>query len=339
MSANLLELPKPYLLFVGDSSSAPYAKTAFGVKDWAPEACLAQYGLPGSVVSLGLPSMTPAKAAKAGARSLLIGVAAPGGSIPPAWEPTLLEAAANGMHVISGLHTRLSDVTGLAKAAAEHGVRLIDVRHSTQSFPVGTPRRRTGKRLLTVGTDCALGKKYTALALTKAMRARGVDADFRATGQTGIMIAGSGVALDAVVADFIAGAAETLSPDAAADHWDVIEGQGALFHPSYAGVTLGLVHGSQPDVLILCHDPTRRSIRSFPEVLLPSLPEAAARYIEAARLTNPGVRLAGVSLNTSTLSEAERARILSSTEAEMHVPCFDPMKTSLEAAVDRILAG
>lgn len=201
-----------------------------------------------------------------------------------------------------------------------------------------TGRRRTGKRLLTVGTDCALGKKYAALALAKAMTARGVSADFRATGQTGIMIAGAGVAIDAVVADFVAGAAEWLSPDAAAEHWDVIEGQGSLFHPSYAGVTVALVHGSQPDVLILCHDPALTHIKSCPGFALPSLQVAAQRYVELAALTNRGVRLAGVSLNTSRLDAAARARAIAVTEREMGVPCFDPLQTSLEAVIDRVLS-
>ncbi len=133
-------------------------------------------------------------------------------------------------------------------------------------MPAGTGRKRSGQRVLTVGTDCALGKKYTALALTQALQAQGAKATFRATGQTGIMIAGAGVAIDAVIADFIAGAAETLSPDNAPDHWDVIEGQGALFHPAYAGVTLGLLHGSQPDALVLCHDPSRTTIEDYPHM-------------------------------------------------------------------------
>src|SRR5690606_2848482 len=133
----------------------------------------------------------------------------------------------------------------LAAAAERNGRRLIDVRVPPAGIPTATGRKRSGKRLLTVGTDCALGKKYTALALARAFRARGLAADFRATGQTGILIAGGGIAIDAVVSDFAAGAAELLSPDAAPDHWDVIEGQGALTHPAYAAVSLALLHGSQ----------------------------------------------------------------------------------------------
>ncbi|MGH8239252.1 MAG: DUF1611 domain-containing protein [Steroidobacteraceae bacterium] len=337
MKTAALELRKPYLVFVGDAGSGPYAKTAYGVRDWAPEACLAQVRLPGCPVDLGLPEMTPQAAAAAGARSLLIGVAPLGGQIPPEWEPLLQRAVEAGLDIVSGMHTSLLDVPGLADAARCNGAALVDVRRPRQSFPVGTGQRRSGKRLLTVGTDCSLGKKYTAIALARALQARGIKADFRATGQTGIMISGVGICVDAVIADFIAGAAECLSPPAAADHWDIIEGQGSLFHPSYAGVTLGLLHGSQPDVLILCHDPTRTHLKALPDFPIPSLRVAAQRYLEAARLTNPAVRLAGVSLNTSKLDDAQRARVIAETAASMGVPCFDPLQTPLDAALDPVL--
>jgi uncharacterized NAD-dependent epimerase/dehydratase family protein len=332
-----VSLRKPYLLFIGDVDSEVHAKTALGLRDWAREACLAQLRLPQAQVDLRLPEMTPEVAAQAGARSMVIGVAPVGGQIPPAWGPMLLRAVRAGLDVVSGMHVSLQQVPGLAAAAREHNVSLIDVRLPRQSFPPATGRRRSGKRLLTVGTDCALGKKYTALAITAALRARGISADFRATGQTGIMIAGHGVAIDAVTADFAAGAAEVLSPAAAPDHWDVIEGQGSLFHPAYAGVTLALVHGSQPDVLILCHDPIRRHLNAFPEFPLPALETAALRYLEAARLTNPHVRLAGVSLNTSMLAASERDRMLEEIATKMNVPCFDPLQTPLRAVLNSIL--
>lgn len=336
-ASGIVHLRKPYLLFIGDAESEANAKTAVGLRDWARESCLAQLRLPGARIDLNLPEMSPEDAALAGARSLVIGVAPVGGQIPATWAPILCRAAAAGLDVVSGMHTVLEQVPGLSAAARSHDVSLIDVRLPRNNFPTATGRRRTGKRLLTVGTDCALGKKYTALALTESLRARGIDADFRATGQTGIMIAGSGVAIDAVIADFAAGAAEALSPAASPDHWDVIEGQGSLFHPAYAGVTLALLHGSQPDVLILCHDSTRPHINSFPEFPLPDLQEAATRYIEAARLTNPAVRLAGISLNTSTLNAAAREQVLAETAARMNVPCFDPLQTPLDAVLDRIV--
>ena len=330
-------LRKPYLLFLGDVDSEVHAKTALGLRDWVPDACLAQFRLPQARVDLGLPDMDPEAAARAGARSMVIGVAPVGGRIPPAWQSTLSRAVHAGLDVVSGMHVALRDVPGLVAAAQERGVLLVDVRLPRRSFPVATGRRRSGKRLLTVGTDCALGKKYTALALTRALRERGISADFRATGQTGVMIAGGGVAIDAVTADFAAGAAEALSPDAPADHWDVIEGQGSLLHPAYAGVTLALVHGSQPDVLILCHDTLRLHLNAFPEYPLPDLAVAAARYVDAARLTNPGARLAGVSIRTSQLDDHERARVLDETAARMNMPCFDPLRSSLAPVLDAIL--
>ncbi len=330
-------LRRPYLLFIGDSLDEADAKTALGLRDWARDACLAQLRLPEARVDLGLPDMTPAEAARAGAGSLVIGVAPVGGQIPREWEPVLHAAVAAGLDVVSGMHRPLEGVPGLAEAAQKRGVALVNVRLPRQNFPTASGRRRSGKRLLTVGTDCALGKKYTALALTEAMRARGIAVDFRATGQTGILIAGGGIALDAVTADFAAGAAEMLSPEAAPDHWDVIEGQGSLFHPAYAGVTLALVHGSQPDVLILCHDPTRVHIHSMPDFPTPDLRTATTRYLEAARLTNPNALLGGVSLNTSMMDATARTRVLAETAERVGVPCFDPLQTPLKAVLDFFL--
>jgi uncharacterized NAD-dependent epimerase/dehydratase family protein len=337
-SSAAFKLRRPYLLFIGNAEDEADAKTACGLRDWARDACLAQLRLPQTQVDLGLPDMTPEAAARAGAGSMVIGVAPVGGGIPAEWEASLHAAVAAGLDVVSGMHRPLEGVPGLAEAAEKRGVALVNVRLPRHAFPAATGRRRSGKRLLTVGTDCALGKKYTALALTEAMRARGIAADFRATGQTGILIAGGGVALDAVVADFAAGAAEILSPDAAPDHWDVIEGQGSLFHPAYAGVTLALVHGSQPDVMILCHDPTRPNIHGFPDFPIPDLQVAATRYLEAAHLTNRGARLGGVSLNTSMLDASKRARVIAETESKLGVPCFDPLQTPLKAALDFFLS-
>jgi uncharacterized NAD-dependent epimerase/dehydratase family protein len=332
-----LELRQPYLLFLGSAQSEAEAKTAFGIRDWVPEACIGQLRLPGCGVDLGLPDLKPAAAHAARARSLLIGVAPAGGRIPPDWQPALIEAVRAGLDIVSGMHTMLEEVPGLADAAAQSRVALVNVRRPRQSFSVATARRRSGKRLLTVGTDCALGKKYTALALTKALRARGVSADFRATGQTGIMISGGGVAIDAVVVDFVAGAAESLSPQASPEHWDVIEGQGSLFHPAYAGVTLGLLHGSQPDVMILCHDPLRTHIFGWEHMPLPTLELAIQRYVEAARLVNPAARVAAISLNTSKLDRDARMHVLADTQARIGLPCFDPLLSPLDAALDSVL--
>src|SRR4051795_5292396 len=252
-----LTLPQPYLLFLGDTAEPGYAKTAFGLRDWAAERCVGEFALASAKVSTGLPKLSPKEARDKGAQALVIGVANSGGFIAESWVPALVEALESGLHIISGMHARLHDVPEIRVAAERVGRRLIDVRQPPERIPIATGLKRSGKRLLTVGTDCALGKKYTALAIARALQQRRIDADFRATGQTGILIAGRGIPMDAVVADFAAGAAEMLSPAAADDHWDVIEGQGSLLHPAFAGVTLSLLHGSQPDVIVVCHDPTR----------------------------------------------------------------------------------
>jgi uncharacterized NAD-dependent epimerase/dehydratase family protein len=327
----------PYLIFLGDVKGDPNAKTAFGIRDWLPDGVVGQARLPGCDVDLGLRELSVKDAAAQGAKSLLIGVAPVGGVLPDAWIPPLLEAIEAGLDLVSGLHTRLRDIGVVRDRAAELGRALHDVRHSTLKFPVATGRRRSGKRLLTVGTDCALGKKYAALAIARAMRARGIPSDFRATGQTGIMIAGQGVAIDAVVADFIAGAAETLSPDAAPEHWDVIEGQGALFHPAYAGVTLGLLHGSQPDALVLCHDTTRRTLNAYPDYPLPPLDIAIESYEAAARLTNPSARVVGLSLNTSQFDDERANELVASLGEKFALPCFDPLRTTLDPLLDSLI--
>ena len=331
-------LRKPYLLFLGDVTLKSDAKTGFGLRDWCPADVIGEWALPQATVSLGLPVVTPAEGAGRGAGSMLIGVAPVGGQLPPAWVPALVQALDAGLDIVSGMHTRLESCPALASAAARSGARLVNVRHSDLPLPTGTGRKRSGQRVLTVGTDCALGKKYTALALARALQALGAKASFRASGQTGIMIAGEGIAIDAVVADFISGAAELLSPDNTTDHWDVIEGQGALFHPAYAGVTLGLLHGSQPDAIVLCHDPSRSTIEDYPHIPLPSLQEAIRRYVEAAQLTNPSVRCVGVAINSSSLDDTAWARYRHAVADELGLPVCDPMRGGVDAIARALLA-
>ncbi|TVS12791.1 MAG: DUF1611 domain-containing protein [Wenzhouxiangella sp.] len=324
---NPLNLPQPYLLFLADVSDPRYAKTAQGLRDWVPEQCTGEWALPGNPLRLGLPELDPIEARARGARALVVGVAPVGGRIEPAWVPGLIAALEAGLDLISGMHTPLSGIPELAAAAERCGRRLIDVRIPPPDLPVASGRPRSGKRLLTVGTDCALGKKYTALALTRAFRARGVDADFRATGQTGILIAGSGIPVDAVKADFLAGAAELLSPAAHPDHWDVIEGQGALVHPGYAAVSLGLLQGSQPDVLVLCHAPDRTHVSGYgPGFPLPPVEEVIALNLAHARLRKPEARMAGVSLNTGGLDEARAALAMDRLGDRLGLPCADPVR-------------
>ncbi|GGO91403.1 DUF1611 domain-containing protein [Stakelama pacifica] len=321
-----LALAPPYLLFLGDTVEPGFAKTAFGLRDWAGDRCVGEHVLPGAAVTTGLRAMSPVEARAAGASTLVIGVANPGGVIPPHWIDALAQAIEAGLDIASGMHVRLVDQERLVTLAHRYGRRLIDIRTPPPGIPVATGRKRTGKRLLTVGTDCALGKKYTALAIARAFAARGIDSDFRATGQTGIMIAGDGMPIDSVVADFIAGAAESLSPDAAPDHWDVIEGQGALFHPAYSGVSLGLLHGSQPDVFVVCHQPGRTHTLGVPGYRLPGIDEVIETTMKLGRRTNPAIRCGGIALNTGDL-DADTAAALFAVQRERHgLPVADPMR-------------
>lgn len=316
----------PYLLFLGDATEPAYAKTAFGVRDWARDRCVGQFSLPSATVDTGLPYLEPGDANALGARALLIGVATPGGPIPPHWMPTLKRALAAGLDIVSGMHVKLNDIPELCDAARELGRKLIDLRVPPKNIAVGSGKRRGGRRLLTVGTDCALGKKYTALAVAKGLRARGIEAEFRATGQTGIMIAGAGIPIDAVVADFISGAAEMLSPAASPQHLDVIEGQGSLFHPAYAAVSLGLLHGSQPDMFIVCHQPGRSHVLGYPDFQLPAIEEVISQTIALGRLTNPAIRCVGISLNTAHLSGEDALQLIGSETDRLGLPVADPMR-------------
>lgn len=333
-------LPQPYLLFLGDTTEPGYAKTAFGLRDWAGERCVGEYVIEGATVSTGLTSLTPEQAATVGARAIVIGVANSGGFIPPSWWPALVRGMEAGLDIVSGMHARLRDIPVLREAAQRLGRRLIDVREPPAGLPIATGLPRTGKRLLTVGTDCALGKKYTALALARAMKQRGVDATFRATGQTGILIAGGGMPMDAVVADFAAGAAESLSPDAAPAHWDVIEGQGSLFHPAYAGVSLALLHGSQPDVIVVCHEPGRERMLGHPAYAVPGIGDTIDLALRLGSRTNAAIRCGGISLNTARLDDAAAQRVLASESERLGLPVADPMRggDAFERLVDSCLA-
>ena len=329
-------LNTPYLLFLGDAPDQLAAKVAQGIKDWRPEFCIGQLRLPGCKADLGLPEMTVEQARISGAKTMVVGAANRGGVISPSWCSTLVAAAEAGLDVASGLHNRLTALPELVEAAERAGTRLFDVRVPQQEYPIADGRKRSGKRCLAMGTDCSVGKMYTALAMEREMRSRGMKATFRATGQTGILITGSGVPLDAVVADFMAGAVEWLTPDNDPDHWDLIEGQGSLFHPSFSGVTMALVHGGQPDALVLCHEPTRTHLRGLPHYKLPTLEALRDLALESARIVNPDVRVAGISVNTAALSEADARKCLHEIEDRMGLPTVDPFRHGAGRLVDAL---
>ena len=326
----------PYLIFLGDAKDALAAKTGQGIVDWRPRAVVGQLRLPGCGADLGVRELAIDEAVGLGARTLVIGAVNPGGTLPDHWLATIDDALRAGLNVASGLHRRLRDIPNVAATARSLGRKLHDVRHVDRAFATANGRKRAGKRLLTVGTDCSVGKKYAALAIERELMARGVSAHFRATGQTGILIAGAGIAIDAVVADFAAGAAEALSPDNDEDHWDVVEGQGSLFHPSFAGVSLALLHGTQPDAFVVCHEPTRRTMRNVAAPIA-AIDAVIAQTTALGKLTNANIRCAGIALNTASLSADAAEQALRETARAFGLPVCDPMRNGVASIVDSLL--
>ena len=332
-----MDIAKPYLLFLGDVQDQLAAKTAMGIVDWRPEWCVGQMRLAGCKADTGLPDLSIAEAVAKGAKTMVVGVANAGGVLPEHWVKEIVAALEAGLDVATGLHKRLASIPEIEAAARKHGRKLHDVRFSDISFATGKGTKRPGLRLLTVGTDCSVGKKYTALAIDREMHKRGLSCDFRATGQTGVLISGRGVALDAVVADFISGAAEWLSPENEPNHWDIIEGQGSLFHPSFAGVTLGLLHGAQPDAFVVCHEPTRATMRGVKHAL-PSIQQVIDRTILEGALTNPQIACVGIAINTEHLSDEVAKSYLKETAEAHGLPCVDPIRTGVGPIVDEIIS-
>ena len=326
----------PYLLFLGDAPDQLAAKVAQGIKDWRPENAVGQFRMEGCGADVGIADMTLEEAKAAGAKTLVIGVANRGGYISKAWKEVLVKALQMGFDIASGLHNLLRDEDELMAAARVNGQTLFDVRIPSVAYPIANGKKRTGKRCLAIGTDCSVGKMYTALALDIEMQNRGMKSTFRPTGQTGILITGGGVPLDAVIADFMAGAVEYLTPDNDADHWDHIEGQGSLFHVSYSGVTMALIHGGQPDALILSHEPTRTHMRGLPDYDLPSLETLRDTALPLARIANPNCQIVGVSVNTQHLAEAEALAYMAEVEGRMGLPTVDTFRQGAARLVDAL---
>lgn len=328
-----MRIPQPYLLFLGDVDDPLAVKMARGVSTWRPDACVGQLRLSEHTPSVGVPDMSIAEAVDRGAKSLVIGVANFGGRLPTHWLETAHEAIRQRMNIVNGMHFRLSLNPQTARLAEDYGVQLLDLRYDQPPLDVGSGEPRSGNRLLTVGTDCTVGKMHTALALEAQMRSQGMDVAFRATGQSGILIAGDGIAVDAVIADFIAGAVELLSPASGAHHWDIIEGQGSLFHPAYAGVSLGLLHGAQPSHMVMCHELERPHMRHLPGRPLPDLEDCIDANLKAATVTSPDTKLIGFSINTSRVSEKQAQHYLRDLESHYDVPASDPVRFGIEPLV------
>jgi uncharacterized NAD-dependent epimerase/dehydratase family protein len=328
----------PYLLFLGDAPDQLAAKVAQGIKDWRPENCVGQLRLEGCKADLGLTDMTLAEAKAAGAKTLVIGVANRGGVISQAWKKVLVTALEEGVALASGLHNLLRDEEDLAAVAKATGQALHDVRVPEVEYPIANGKKRTGKRMLAVGTDCSVGKMYTALCVEKEMRERGMKATFRATGQTGILITGDGVPLDAVIADFMAGSIEYITPNNDDAHWDIIEGQGSLFHVSYSGVTMALIHGGAPDALVVSHEPTREHMRGLPDYDLPTLEQVRDMALSLAKVANPACQVVGYSINTQNMSEDEARAYCDKVEADLGLPATDPFRFGAGKLVDALAA-
>ncbi len=331
-------IAKPYVIFLGDAPDDLSAKVGDGIAKWRPDDVVGQICLPACKADLGVPTIDIPAAVQAGAKTLVIGVANRGGVISESWVDVLLQALDAGLDIASGLHNRLTDIEALVKKAEACGRRLLDVRVPQTQYPIGGTLAGSGRRLLTVGTDCSVGKMFTCLAIERCMKNRGIAADFRATGQTGILITGSGVPLDAVVADFMSGAVESLCPPAADDHWDIIEGQGSLWHPSFSGVSLGLLHGARADSLILCHEPTRTHMRGLPDYPIADIAAVIEANEMLGKRTHAACKVVGIAVNTAAMDDADAKAYLSGLETEYNLPATDAYRFGADKLVDALLA-
>lgn len=269
--------------------------------------------------------------------TLLIGIAPPGGALPIEWRKYITDAIRHKLHIVSGLHYHLSDDHEFFQLARDQQVQILDIRKSPEDIPIGTGKAKETKtlRILTVGSDCNIGKMVTSLEITHAAKRRGIHACFVATGQTGIMIEGSGIAVDHVISDFISGAAEKLVLDRAQYQLLSIEGQGSIVHPAYSGVTLGLLHGSAPQGLILCHQPARKALRHFTNYPVLPLPYLVELYEKLAQPIQH-CKVIGISLNCFGMSNHDALQEIQKVEKEIKLPATDPIKFGVEKFIDSI---
>jgi uncharacterized NAD-dependent epimerase/dehydratase family protein len=342
---NAQHFPRPekrYLILAEGKSADPhYGKTARGVVRYSPHPTVA-------ILDSTRAGETHDGIAIVGAvndalcfnpTTALVGVATQGGRFPPAWRELLRSCVAKGLDVENGLHEFLTDDAELVDLAARHGVELRDLRKppADLNVPTGENLELDARVVLTVGSDCAIGKMTVALELDRAARERGLRSVFVPTGQTGIAIAGWGISVDAVVSDFLAGAAERLVVEGARQGdllW--VEGQGALLHPAYSGVTLGLMHGSAPHAYVLCHQAGAAAIEGYPEQPIPPLSELVELH-ERASLTARPARVACIALNTRAFGEAEARTAVTEAEAETGLPADDPVRFGATKLVEAVL--
>jgi len=259
--------------------------------------------------------------------ALLLGTAWTGGRLPGAWRKDILTAIKSGLDIINGLHDFLGDDDEIARCAAEHDRRLLDVRRPPAELPVASGKAAgvSALTVLTVGSDCSVGKMTTSLELTYAAERAGRKARFIATGQTGIMIVGDGIAIDRVIGDFMAGATEQMVIAHGYDNdYVFVEGQGSIVHPGFSGVTLALLHGAAPEAMILCHKAAKTRIGELPFPITP-LPALVALYEEMAAYVRPA-RVLGISINTAGLSDGEARHAVSAAEKECGLPATDPVR-------------
>jgi uncharacterized NAD-dependent epimerase/dehydratase family protein len=324
------------ILAEGRSGDPHFGKTARGVMRYAPEkvACLLDTERVGETEE-GFPIVGTVEDALAfGPDTALVGVATQGGRFPPAWQGLLRASIERGLDVENGLHEFLTDDPELVELAQRHGVELRDLRRPPPGLnvPTGENLEVAAQIVLTVGSDCAIGKMTVALELVKEARRHGVAAEFVPTGQTGIAIAGWGIAVDAVVADFLAGAAETLVVEGHRRGGEllIVEGQGSLVHPQYSGVTLGLLHGSAPHVLVLCHRAGQRFVNDDERFPIAPLRDLVDLHERMSLLARPA-KVAAIALNTRDLDEDDARAAVSEAEDETGLPAGDPVRFGAES--------
>jgi len=335
---------KRYLILAEGRSADPhYGKTMRGVVAYSPHPTVAivDSDRPGASHD-GIPVVASVQdGLQYEPTTALVGVATQGGRFPPAWRELLKASIEAGLDVESGLHEFISDDPELTRLAAKHGVELRDLRKppADLNVPTGANLEVAAKTVLTVGSDCAIGKKTVAIELDREAQRRGLKSVFVPTGQTGIAIAGWGIAVDAVVSDFLAGAAEQLVVEGAQRGGELlfVEGQGSLVHPAYSGVTLGLMHGAAPHAYVLCHMAGATEIEGYPGHPLPSLRELIELH-ERASLPLRAARVASIALNTRALGEEEARAAARAVEKETGLPADDPVRFGAGKVLDAVLS-